>query len=81
MSEVALRTSGGPVYWANERGRISFGDVGKLLPPRPRRRPMASRKRYRLEQVAVEAGEVRRGKWTFAKGGRQAPVRGNEHLY
>lgn len=42
---------------------------------------MASRKRYRLEQVAVEAGEVRRGKWSFAKGGRQAPVRGNEHLY
>jgi hypothetical protein len=42
---------------------------------------MASRKRYRLEQVAVEAGEVRRGKWSFAKGGRQAPVRGDEHLY
>ena len=42
---------------------------------------MASRKRYRLDQVTVEAGEVRRGKWTFAKGGRQAPVRGNEHLY
>lgn len=42
---------------------------------------MASRKRYRLEQVAVEAGEVRRGKWSFAKGGRQAAVRGNEHLY
>lgn len=42
---------------------------------------MASRKRYRLDQVAVEPGEVRRGKWTFARGGRQAPVRGNEHLY
>ena len=42
---------------------------------------MASRKRYRLDQVAVEAGEVRRGKWSFAKGGRQAPVRGNEHQY
>ena len=42
---------------------------------------MASRKRYRLEQVAVEAGEVRRAKWSFASGGRQAPVRGNEHLY
>jgi hypothetical protein len=42
---------------------------------------MASRKRYRLDQVAVEAGEVRRGKWSFAKGGRQAPVRGNEHSY
>ena len=42
---------------------------------------MASRKRYRLDQVAVEPGEVRRAKWTFAKGGRQAPVRGNEHLY
>ena len=42
---------------------------------------MASRKRYRLDQVAVEAGEVRRGKWSFAKGGRQAPVRGNEHVY
>ena len=38
---------------------------------------MASRKRYRLDQVAVEPGEVRRAKWTFAKGGRQAPVRGN----
>jgi hypothetical protein len=42
---------------------------------------MASRKRYRLDQVAVEAGEVRRGKWSFAKGGRQAPVRGSEHQY
>ena len=42
---------------------------------------MASRKRYRLDQVAVEAVEVRRGKWSFAKGGRQAPVRGNEHRY
>ena len=42
---------------------------------------MASRKRYRLDQVAVEPGEVRRAKWSFAKGGRQAPVRGNEHLY
>jgi len=42
---------------------------------------MASRKRYRLEQVAVKPGEVRRAKWTFAKGGRQAPVRGSEHLY
>ncbi len=42
---------------------------------------MASRKRYRLDAVAVEAIEVRRGKWTFARGGRQAPVRGNEHLY
>jgi hypothetical protein len=42
---------------------------------------MASRKRYRLEQVAAEPGEARRAKWTFAKGGRQAPVRGTEHLY
>jgi hypothetical protein len=42
---------------------------------------MASRKRYRLDQVAVEPGEVRRAKWTFARGGRQAPVRGDEHLY
>jgi hypothetical protein len=42
---------------------------------------MASRKRYRLDQVAVEAGEVRRGKWSFFRGGRQAPVRGHEHLY
>ena len=42
---------------------------------------MASRKRYRLDQVAVESGAVRRAKWTFAKGGRQAPVRGTEHLY
>jgi hypothetical protein len=42
---------------------------------------MASRKRYRLDQVAVEPGEVRRAKWTFAKGGRQAPVKGSEHLY
>jgi hypothetical protein len=42
---------------------------------------MASRKRYRLDRVAVEPGEERRAKWTFAKGGRQAPVRGTEHLY
>ena len=42
---------------------------------------MASRKRYRLDQVAVEPGEARRAKWTFAKGGRQAPVKGTEHLY
>jgi hypothetical protein len=42
---------------------------------------MASRKRYRLDQVAVEPGEVRKAKWSFAKGGRQAPVKGNEHLY
>lgn len=42
---------------------------------------MASRKRYRLDQVAVEPGEMRRAKWTFAKGGRQAPVKGTEHLY
>ena len=42
---------------------------------------MASRKRYRLDQVTVEAGDVRRAKWSFAKGGRQAPVRGKEHLY
>ncbi|MBA3318350.1 MAG: hypothetical protein H0T50_09720 [Gemmatimonadales bacterium] len=42
---------------------------------------MASRKRYRLDEVAVEPGEVRRAKWTFAKGGRQAPVKGSEHLY
>lgn len=42
---------------------------------------MASRKRYRLDQVTVEQGEVRRGKWTFAKGGRQAPVKGSEHHY
>ncbi|MGH7581432.1 MAG: hypothetical protein ACREM9_14740 [Gemmatimonadales bacterium] len=42
---------------------------------------MASRKRYRLDLVALEPGEVRRAKWTFAKGGRQSPVRGNEHLY
>jgi hypothetical protein len=42
---------------------------------------MASRKRYRLDRVAVEPGEERRAKWTFPKGGRQAPVRGTEHLY
>jgi hypothetical protein len=42
---------------------------------------MASRKRYRLERVAVEPGEARKAKWTFAKGGRQAPVKGTEHLY
>jgi hypothetical protein len=42
---------------------------------------MASRKRYRLDQVVVEPGEERRAKWTFAKGGRQAPVRGTEHIY
>ena len=42
---------------------------------------MASRKRYRLDAVAVEAIEVRRGKWSFARGGRQAPVRGHEHQY
>lgn len=42
---------------------------------------MASRKRYRLDQVVVEPGEVRRAKWSFAKGGRQAPVRGSEHLF
>jgi hypothetical protein len=42
---------------------------------------MASRKRYRLDQVAVEPGETRRAKWTFAKGGRQAPVKGTELLY
>jgi hypothetical protein len=29
----------------------------------------------------VEPGEERRAKWTFPKGGRQAPVRGTEHLY
>ena len=42
---------------------------------------MASRKRYRLDQVTLEQGEVRRAKWTFAKGGRQSPVRGTEHLF
>jgi hypothetical protein len=42
---------------------------------------MASRKRYRLDQVAVEAGEARKARWSFAKGGRQAPVRGTEHTY
>jgi hypothetical protein len=42
---------------------------------------MASRKRYRLDQVAVEAGEVRRGTWSFAKNGRRAPVKGDEHEY
>ena len=42
---------------------------------------MASRKRYRLDQVAVEAGEVRRGKWNFPKGGRRVSVGGNEHHY
>jgi hypothetical protein len=42
---------------------------------------MASRKRYRLDQVTLEPGETRRAKWTFAKGGRQAPVKGTEHLY
>ncbi len=40
---------------------------------------MASRKRYRLDQVAVEPVESRKAKWTFPKGGRQAPVRGTEH--
>ena len=29
----------------------------------------------------MEPGETRRAKWTFAKGGRQAPVKGTEHLY
>jgi hypothetical protein len=42
---------------------------------------MASRKKYRLDQVTVVPGEVHRAKWSFAKGGRQAPVKGNEHLY
>lgn len=42
---------------------------------------MASRKRYRLDQVTVEPGEVRKAKWSFFKGGRQAPVRGTEHVY
>jgi hypothetical protein len=42
---------------------------------------MASRKRYRLDLVALEPGETRRAKWTFAKGGRQAPVKGTEHPY
>jgi hypothetical protein len=42
---------------------------------------MASRKRYRMDRVAVEPGEERRAKWTFAKGGRQAPVRGTERRY
>jgi hypothetical protein len=42
---------------------------------------MASRKRYRLDLVALEPGETRRARWTFAKGGRQAPVKGTEHLY
>lgn len=42
---------------------------------------MASRKRYRLDLVMLEPGEVRRAKWTFAKGGRQSPVRGDEHHY
>jgi hypothetical protein len=42
---------------------------------------MASRKRYRLDQVSVEPGAVRKTKWTFPKGGRRAPVRGSEHLY
>ena len=40
---------------------------------------MASRKRYRLDQVAVETVESRKAKWTFPKAGRQAPVRGTEH--
>jgi hypothetical protein len=42
---------------------------------------MASRKRYRLDQVAVEPGEVQKAKWNFPKGGRRVPVRGSEHLY
>ncbi len=42
---------------------------------------MASRTRYRLDRVDVEAGEVRQAKWTFVRDGRQAPVKGNEHLY
>jgi hypothetical protein len=42
---------------------------------------MASRKRYRLDQVVVEPGEVRKARWSFFKGGRQAPVRGNEYVY
>ena len=42
---------------------------------------MASRKRYRLDKVGLEAGEVRRGKWDFPKGGRRVRVGGNEHLY
>jgi hypothetical protein len=42
---------------------------------------MASRKRYRLDRVAVELREMRRAEWTFAKGGRQAPVTGYAYLY
>jgi hypothetical protein len=42
---------------------------------------MASRKRYRLDRVPVELVEMRRARWTFAKGGRQSPVNGYEHLY
>jgi hypothetical protein len=29
----------------------------------------------------VEPGAVRKAKWTFPKGGRQAPVKGSEYLY
>jgi hypothetical protein len=42
---------------------------------------MAPRTRYRLDQVTVEPGDVRKAKWSFFKNGRRAPVRGEEHHY
>jgi hypothetical protein len=42
---------------------------------------MASRKRYRLDRVAVGPGEARAATWTFAGAGGRTPVSGTEHLY
>ena len=42
---------------------------------------MASRKRYRLDQVAVGPGEARPATWTFAGARGRTPVTGREHLY
>jgi hypothetical protein len=42
---------------------------------------MASRKRYRLDQVAVGPGEARPATWTFAGARGRIPVSGTEHLY
>jgi hypothetical protein len=42
---------------------------------------MASRKRYRLDRVAVGPGEARAATWTFASARGRMPVTGTEHLY
>ncbi len=42
---------------------------------------MASRKRYRLDRVAVGPGEARPATWTFAGARGRVPVSGTEHLY